>query len=90
MYPWVSEGSVRKYHRAIALLTKENAQRKLTNQPEVEITEAAVKALYERWGGLVIGEPDSVRGVEAGEEAAAAQRAEEQQPAKPEVVKKKK
>lgn len=43
MYPWISEGSIRKYHRALKELTS-------TNQP---VTEEAVKALYVKWGGLV-------------------------------------
>lgn len=41
---WVSEGSVRKYHRAVELIRKENRP----------MTEEAVKELYTRWGGLVL------------------------------------
>ncbi len=56
MYSWVSDGSVRKYHRAVAQLTKENADRTKLNQPLVPITDEAIKALYIKWGGLLIGE----------------------------------
>lgn len=70
MYPWVSDGSVRKYHRAVALLKKEGK----------EITEAAVKELYTKWGGLLLGDVESVRGVPEGTEEEALERAEEQQP----------
>lgn len=52
---WVSEGSIRKYDRALAQLNKENAGRVATNQPIVPITDAAVKALYLKWGGLDMG-----------------------------------
>lgn len=45
MPSWISEGSVRKYHRAVAELTK-------NKQP---VTEEAVKELYVKWGGLVVG-----------------------------------
>lgn len=41
---WVSEGSIRKYNRAIAELVKEKK----------DVTEEAVKALYVKWGGLVL------------------------------------
>lgn len=63
MYSWVSggssnDGSVRKYHRAIAQLTKENK----------EVTEAAIKELYVKWGGLVI-EREEPAAVETEEEA---------------------
>lgn len=47
---WVSEGSIRKYHRAIAELTKEKK----------EVTAEAVKELYVKWGGLVVGEEEEV------------------------------
>lgn len=59
---WVSSGSVRKFVRAVAQLTKENADRRAQGKPEVEITEAAVKELYVKWGGLVlvVDEPASV------------------------------
>lgn len=70
MYPWVSEGSVRKYHRALALLKKEGK----------EVSEAAVKELYTKWGGLLLGEPSSVLGVPEGAEEEALERAEESQP----------
>lgn len=61
---WISEGSVRKYHRALAQLAKENSIRRAGNLPEVAITEDAIKALYVKWGGLVIGDESTVRGVE--------------------------
>lgn len=54
---WVSEGSIRKYHRALAQLIKEG-------KPQEE---AAVKELYVKWGGLVIGDEE----VAAPEEEAA-------------------
>ena len=41
---WVSEGSLRKYHRAVKLL-------KDTNAP---VTEESVKDLYVKYGGLVV------------------------------------
>lgn len=45
---WVSDGSVRKYHRAVAKLRSENK----------EITEEAVRNLYENiYKGLVIEKP---------------------------------
>lgn len=44
---WVSEGSIRKYHRAVAQLKTEKK----------EITDAAIKELYTKWGGLVIDSP---------------------------------
>lgn len=52
MPSWVSEGSVRKYHRALAQLIKE----------KTPITDEAVKELYVKWGGLVIGDDASVQG----------------------------
>lgn len=52
---WVSEGSIRKWHRAVAQLTRENADRVRAGQPIVEITEEALFALYTRWAGKVIG-----------------------------------
>jgi hypothetical protein len=58
MYTWVSEGSQRKFYRAIAQINKENVTRKTLNQPEVPLTEEAIKALYIKWGGLVIGEEE--------------------------------
>ena len=66
---WVSEGSVRKYNRAAAFLAKENAIRKAGNLPENEVTEEALKALYVKWGGLVVGEIESARGNDHPEDA---------------------
>lgn len=51
---WVSEGSIRKYNRAVAELTKEKK----------EVTEEAVKELYVKWGGLVIGDATTLVGVD--------------------------
>lgn len=65
-FSWVSEGSIRKFNRAVALLQKEKK----------EVTEEAVKALYVQYGGLVLGEPESVKGVTPGDEVAAEARAE--------------
>lgn len=62
MPEWVSEGSVRKYDRAVALLAKENSVRKSLGQAEVAVTEDAIKALYVKWGGLVIGDDASIQG----------------------------
>ncbi len=64
---WVSEGSVRKYNRAVQQLQKEKK----------EVTEEAVKTLYTQFGGLVLGEPKTVIGVAPGDEEAADARAEE-------------
>lgn len=75
VYSWVSEGSVRKYHRAVAQLTKENADRKKLNQPLVPITEAAIKELYVKWGGLVVGEEDAPAEVVAPENEVPAEKA---------------
>lgn len=56
---WVSggstnDGSSRKYHRAVKFFQTKNAELKAQGQPSIEITEEAVKELYERWGGLVL------------------------------------
>lgn len=40
---WVSEGSVRKYYRAVEQLRKESKP----------VTDEAVKELYTKWGGLI-------------------------------------
>lgn len=44
---WVSEGSIRKYYRAVEQLRKEGK----------EATEDAIKALYVKWNGLVLDGP---------------------------------
>lgn len=62
MPSWVSEGSVRKYHRAIAQITKENADRVKLGQPVVEMTEEAIKTLYVKWGGYVVGDASTMEG----------------------------
>lgn len=56
---WVSggasnDGSARKYHRAVKFLQGRNAELKAQGKPEEEITEAALKELYVKWGGLVL------------------------------------
>lgn len=56
-YDWVSGGSITKFHRAVKVL-KDSKQ---------EVTEDAVKALYLKYGGLVIGDPSTQKGVEEGE-----------------------
>lgn len=48
---WVSEGSVRKYHRAMINLRSFNDARKIRGEEEVD-----VKGLYEIYQGLVIEE----------------------------------
>lgn len=58
MYSWVSAGSIRKYHRAVAELTKDKK----------EVTEEAVKALYVKSGGLVL-EEEAADEEEVAEEA---------------------
>lgn len=50
MPSWVSSGSVAKYHRAVRQLKAEGK----------EATEEAVKALYIKYAGLVIGDAESV------------------------------
>lgn len=90
MYAWVSSGSIRKYDRALEQIRKENITRRALNQPEVEATEEVVKALYVKWGGLLLGEPESVLGVPEGEEAEVLARVEELQPERAPVKKAKK
>lgn len=70
MYSWVSEGSVRKFHRAVAELTKANATRKALNQEIIPLTEQAIKDLYVKWGGLVVGEEEATQRGTADEPAA--------------------
>lgn len=57
---WVSDGSVRKYHRAVKQLMTERANAKALGQPVNEITEGAVKELYVKWEGLVLGAEEVV------------------------------
>lgn len=63
---WVSEGSVRKWYRAVAALQKANAERKARKESEVAITEQALFDLYVKDAGLVVGV-----GIEAPAEAPA-------------------
>ena len=58
-FDWVSTGSITKFNKAILELKNAKA----------EITEEAIKALYLKKGGLVIGDPSSQKGVEDGEVA---------------------
>lgn len=60
---WVSEGSVRKYDRAVELLRKEKLAK-----PETDNSPEAIKALYIKYGGLVI-EHESTEEVEAPKKA---------------------
>lgn len=87
MPAWVSDGSVRKYNRAVEQLRKENVTRRALGQAEVEATEEAVKALYVKWGGLLLGESESVLGVPEGEEGEMLERAESTQPERAPVKK---
>lgn len=77
MPSWVSEGSIRKYNRAVAQLARDNADHVRDGLPVVEVTEAAIKALYVKWGGLVLGDVSTVHGVEEGTEAETMERSEE-------------
>lgn len=76
MPEWVSEGSVRKYNRAVAQLSKPTIVNNVVT-PAPEYTEDDVKALYIKFGGLVLGDASTVRGVGEGDETAAVARAEE-------------
>lgn len=65
---WVSggqsnDGSSNKYHRAVRVLQEQNEVLRAQGRDEVELTEAAIKALYIKWGGLILGE-DPVESVE--------------------------
>jgi hypothetical protein len=56
VFDWVSEGSIQKFHRAVAELKAKKA----------DVTEDAVKALYVKYGGLVV--EKVVESDESGEE----------------------
>lgn len=64
MYSWVSNAV--KYNRAIKELETVNKNLKIQGRETVEITEEAVRALYLKYGGLVIGEPETQLGVPEG------------------------
>jgi hypothetical protein len=49
---YVSEGSIRKYNRALVNLVAVNTARKVKGEAEID-----VKGLYELYGGLVLAEP---------------------------------
>lgn len=66
---WVSEGSLRKYHRAIADFTLQNKNRKNAGQPLIEVTEEMLKEHYTRNGGLVLGDSSTVQGAKDAEPA---------------------
>lgn len=66
-FNWVSTGSITKFNRAIFELKNNNKNLVAQNKEPVEITEEAIKALYLKKGGLVMGDPTSQRGVEEGE-----------------------
>ena len=72
---WVSEGSVRKYHRAVAHFSSENAKRKANGEAVVETTDDMLKEHYTKNGGLVLGDPTTVRGVPPGSSTDAEERA---------------
>lgn len=55
-FAWISEGSRKKAERALNELRKRNDALRAQKQPEVEITESAIKELYVKWGGLVLEE----------------------------------
>lgn len=56
-FDWVSTGSITKYNKAVLELKKAN----------LPITEEAIRELYLKKGGLIIGDPSTQRGVEEGE-----------------------
>ncbi len=56
-FDWVSTGSITKFNRAVKFL-KDNKQ---------EVTEEAIKTLYLKYGGLIIGDPSTQLGVDDGD-----------------------
>lgn len=58
-FDWVSTGSITKFNRSVLELKKAN----------LEATEEAIKELYLKKGGLVLGDPSTQKGVEEGEVA---------------------
>lgn len=65
-FDWVSMGSITKFNRAVKVLKDQNNALKAQSKPEVEITEEAIKALYLKYGGLVVGDPSTQLGVDEG------------------------
>lgn len=55
-FEWVSEGSLRKFDRAVLQLKNENKELVAQGKSAKEITEEAIKALYVKWNGLVLDE----------------------------------
>lgn len=76
-YPWVS--NVAKVFRA---------EKDLKAQ-KLPVTEEALKALYIKYGGLCIGEPETQRGVEEGEVAFAVLTPEQKEEVQEKASKKK-
>lgn len=71
---WVSggvtlDGSARKWYRAVETLRKANLDRKAQGQPEVPFSEDDAKALYIKYGGLVLETEEPVVDDEPSEEA---------------------
>lgn len=64
-FEWVS--NEKKFERAKEELRKQNVILKATGRQEVEITEDLVKALYVKYGGLLVGSPESQLGVPEGQ-----------------------
>lgn len=52
-----------KVGRAIEALRKQNVINQATGQPQVEINDESVKELYLKWGGAIIGDENTYRGV---------------------------
>lgn len=64
---WVSEGSLRKYDRAVKQLRDRNALLRAQKQEEVPLTEADIKELYVKWNGLVLDKEDQEEAAESAE-----------------------
>ena len=65
MYEWAS--NPKKLERAVKELTDQNNALKAAGKTPVEITEEAVKEVYLKYGGLVLGEPETQKGVSEGQ-----------------------
>lgn len=66
-FDWVSQGSITKFNRAVKDLKDQNVVLKAQGKPELEITEEAIKPLYLKRGGLVVGDPTTQLGVDEGQ-----------------------
>lgn len=53
-YPWVSEGSIRKFERALLEMKNKNKQLVAQFKEPEEITEARLKARYIEMNGLIM------------------------------------